>query len=661
VHHDESDDAVGHTVVVNDEGQFSVWPTELEVPAGWRPGGHAGDRQTCLAHIGREWQDMRPLSLRNRRTSTVSQDEKQWRCVQDVIRDHARARPNVCAVQRTDHGLTYRALDAQSSSIAGRLVNWGVGPEVLVGICGRRSPELVTGLLGVLKAGGGYVYIDATQPAARIRHVIADARLRLVLSTDDVSEGAWLEGTRHLRIRSLSEAEGAMSYNVGCDVAPGNVATVIYTSGTSGRPKGVAISHGAIMCRVGAQPWRPNTKPGCQRASFGLVAHVADLLVSLANGRTVVILDDAAVAHPVTFARTVVAYGITQFGMVPSQLHAILESREAVQLLSDVEHVVVSGEPLPAAVADAFHLQLPKATLTNAYGMSETSGLVASSTIIEGAPIVIGSPPPDVRVYVLGTNLRAVTSGATGELCVGGHQLASGYIGRPELTADRFVPDPFGPPGSRMLRTGDLGREVAPNVFAVSGRLDDEVQVRGHRVDIAEVECVLNGAPGVSQAAVVYDQGHETYGRLRALVVPKPSGFTASAARGHMLSRLPEYMIPVSIATIEAIPLLPSGKIDRQRVLSLATRETDAVVVQAIGRDHDALVMEALWVAVLDKQVTPANATFFDLGGESLAAMRLLARITEQWGLELTFSELFDHPTVEALNRLVQGRLAEAS
>ena len=587
-----------------------------------------------------------------------------YRCVHDLIEAEARLRPAAIAVLCGDRHVSYRCLDDMASRVAARLTALGVGPEVLVGLCGRRSPELIAGLIGILKAGGGYVCLDPGHPLDRIETIVQNSALRLVL-IDDVGEARWLDGLHRITLADAVRADGTPARQVVRAAAtPQNVATVIYTSGSAGRPKGVVLSHQAIVTRLLEWKRRFAHGPRCQRSSFGLVAHMADLLQTLVIGEPVLLLDDETVRNPIELARMVRRHGISTFGLVPSQLQALLESDAAVQHVSHVTRVFVGGEVLAPSLAARFESRMPQASLLNAYGLSETVGSVTSGGASDGARVCVGRPSSNLSVYLLDDDFEIVAPGAAGEVCVGGTQLSRGYRGRPDLTAEAFVPDPFSAqPGARLFRTGDIGRYLNDGSLALLGRRDDEVKVRGHRVNIPDIEGVFGEIPGIDRAAVVLQTSNGEHGRLAAFVlrsagIDPPISWTA--IRSHLRERLPEYMVPFSFEAVDELPLLPGGKIDRRRLSARAKARV------AVGTGHDEPsrastqeVLTGIWSEVFETPVETPDADFFDIGGESLIAMRVLGRVASRWGVELSLEDIFENPTVTALASAIERRLRD--
>jgi amino acid adenylation domain-containing protein len=577
-----------------------------------------------------------------------------------LIEEQVRLVPEATAVRGDGRELTYAALDRKATQCAWALCERGVGPEVVVGLCGRRSPSLLVGLLGILKAGGGYVYIDPTHGEDRIRYILKNSSIAFILTTDDVGQPDWLRDVNRLPLSDISrDAHG--DGLAPAPPTPDSVAMVIYTSGSAGKPKGVVISHRAVVTRLLEERKRRIVGKTCQKSSLSVVSHVADLLFPLADGRTVVFCDDDIVRSPCEFARNIRRHGIRAFGVVASQLHALLESDDAMRELRDLRLVVVSGEALAPSTAALFRRRLPATILTNGYGLSETVGAITLSTVTD-ANVDVGPVSPHIRVHILDESLQPVAEGDVGEVCVQADQLARGYLGRPDLTADRFVPSPFGPPGGRLYRTADLGRCHADGALVLIGRSDDEVKVRGYRVNLVDVELAMSQLDAIERAAVVFEHVNEQLGRLRAYVVARHADRCHPAAiRQALNDRLPEYMVPGVVELLDRLPLLPNGKVDRQELVrrtarTVAPHAADEPAIAPSATDTREMVA-GIWAKAFELPELDSHANFFGLGGDSLTAMRILAHVMNACAVDLSIDDLYEHPNVEALSVLIAQRV----
>jgi acyl-coenzyme A synthetase/AMP-(fatty) acid ligase len=374
----------------------------------------------------------------------------------------------------------------------------------------------------------------------------------------------------------------------------------------------------------------------------------------------VLIVDDETLRNLPEFARTVHRHGIRSIGLLPSQLAALLESDAAVRHLNEVERVLVGGEALAPATAARIMARLPRAALINAYGLSETGGAITSGRVTTVGQVAIGRPHAAAQVYVL--DRLAPVAREEGELCVGGEQLSRGYQGQPALTAERFVPDPFcRRPGARLFRTRDAARVLEDGSLLLLGRIDDEVKIRGHRVILAEIERALGGAPGVDEAAVVVHSADGQHGRLAAFV-RRSTGTppqTWSDLRHYLRDRVPDYMVPATFEAVNDFPRLPGGKIDRRLLAArVATRAATASDTDAAEGARTQDILAEIWSEVLERPVSAPDADFFELGGESLLAMRVLSRVAGRCGVSLVIEDLLDHSSLAALASVIYQRRA---
>ncbi|WP_405901188.1 non-ribosomal peptide synthase/polyketide synthase [Streptomyces sp. NBC_00727] len=534
------------------------------------------------------------------------------------------ATPEAVALVCDDHELTYRQLDCLASRFAHALIARGVGPEQVVAVALPRSVESVVAVLGVLKAGAAYLPVDPAYPWARIAYMLDDARPALVV--DDpamVSEGDWPETDPQVEL----------------DVR--HPAYVIYTSGSTGRPKGVVVSHGGVSRLAAVQADRLGVAAGSrvlQFASPSFDASFWDLCSALLTGAALVL----APADAPLDALTDPGLGVTHVTLPPSALAALGDADLTASTL------VVAGEACSPELVGRW---APGRRMINAYGPTETTVCATmSDPLVPGVGVPpIGRPVADFRTYVLDERLRAVPPGVTGELYVAGPGLARGYLGRPGLTAARFTACPFGPAGARMYRTGDLVRRRADGELEYAGRADQQVKVRGFRVEPGEVEAALTAHPGVAQAAVV-----ARVDRLVGYVVPHPAAAVRPAElAAHLRERLPDYLVPSAFVLLDGLPLTPNGKLDRG-----ALPAPDAVSTGSgrAPRTPQEQILVELFAEVLDVPRVSVDDDFFDLGGHSLLATRLVARVRSVLGAELGLRALFQAPTVAGL----AGALAAA-
>ncbi|MFI7136095.1 amino acid adenylation domain-containing protein [Nonomuraea sp. NPDC050153] len=560
--------------------------------------------------------------------------------------------PHATAVVSGDVSVTYAELDERADRLARLLIGRGVGPESVVGVCLERGIDLVVAALGVLKAGGAYLPIDPAYPAERIAYSLADARARHVLSSGALRDHL-PESIPCLLVDDPAEPGAARRE----PLSPDHPAYVIYTSGSTGRPKGVAVTH-ANVTRLFAQT-RGMLEFGPDDVwswfhSFAFDFSVWELWGALLHGGRVVVVPYEVSRSPERFLTLVERERVTLLSQTPSafyQLMAVEERRP--EAVAAVRAVVFGGEALdPARLAGWWERHGDDdPRLINMYGITETTVHVTFHELNargDAPGSVVGRGIPGLGVYVLDERLRPVPVGTAGEVYVSGGQLARGYLGRPELTAQRFVASPFGPAGERMYRTGDRARWNAGGRLVFAGRADDQVKIRGFRIEPGEVQAVVAAHPEVAQAAVIAREDAPGDVRLVAYVVPAAGADDpAESVRSFAAGRLPGHMVPAAVVTMDALPLTVNGKLDR-RALPAPQYAAGAGRPPADAREE---LLCAAFADVLGLPEVGVDDDFFAIGGHSLLAVRLMSRIRTVLGVEADLAALFDAPTVAGLAR----------
>lgn len=580
--------------------------------------------------------------------------------VHELIGRAARATPGAAAVVWDGGSLSYMDLDGRARALAAELRSRGVAPDQPVAVCLPRSPELVVTLYAVLLAGGAYLPLDPSHPPARRLQQIGDAGAKVLIGSarglDLPEDVATVEPYGHTR----SFAPAA--------VRPGHLANVLYTSGSTGRPKAVMTTHAALANRL---VWLQRVfalEPGeavLHKTPVTFDVAGTELLWPLLAGATVVLTRPDGHRDPYYLADMIVRHNVTTCDFVSSMLHAFLEEPDAVRCARTLRRVMCSGEELIPAVAERFGELLPGVELYNMYGPTEAAIEVTAHPVgadrANRTRIPIGRAMAGACLYVLDSSGRIAPPLATGELHIGGICPARGYLGRPALTAERFVPDPYHP-GARLYRTGDRARMLPDGTFEYLGRLDRQLKIRGQRVEPAEVEAALNRHPLVG--ASVVEARPDVEGRLRLLAWVVPAGAEApapAALRGHLEERLPAGLVPDVITMLAELPVGAHGKLDRGALPDPAAAPAPAEE-RVAPRNAVERRIAGIWSDILGRPDLSVTADFFELGGHSLMATRVAIRVRAAFGVELPAGELLGGSlTIKRLAALVQERqLAQA-
>jgi amino acid adenylation domain-containing protein len=570
-------------------------------------------------------------------------------------------RMSPAAVALVDPGqgsLTYAGLNARANRLAWLLLASGVRRGDLVGLRARRSADCVTAMLGVLKAGAAYVPLEDGLPADRLRQMAAECEPRLIITIPPLE---W-DGPGPAVLSLAREAAGLTRQpdrNPGLTVSPEDLMYVPYTSGSSGQPKGTLVPHRSIpgfFAGTDYASWGPG-HVSLLHSALSWDGHVLEIYPALLTGGRVVIAQDSA--DPAAVARTARAQGVTYLFLTTTVFNTIVD--HDASLLAGVRDLLVGGEPASRDHVARAMTALPGTRIVNGYGPSEctafsTVHVITEADLSRGRPgLPIGRAVGDRRVCLLGPGGQPVPDGTPGELCVSGPGVAHGYLRRPVLTAERFVPDPSGTePGQRMYRTGDIACRGADGIIEYIGRMDTQLKIRGVRVEPGEIEAVLREHPQVKDAVVTAAPGTGADVRLLAyLVLTEATGVTAAGLRRHLRRSLPGAMIPAAFARVGQIPLTSNGKADRDSLHAMASEPLAEAAGDAPGTEPERRIA-AVWQAVLGLDRIGLDDNFFDLGGHSLSGVRVLAALREA-GFEIAATDLHRHQTVRAL----AGHVAE--
>ncbi|HEX8338672.1 MAG TPA: amino acid adenylation domain-containing protein, partial [Pyrinomonadaceae bacterium] len=594
------------------------------------------------------------------------------RCVSRMFEEQAARTPDATAVVLGAEGLSYGELDRRAARLARRLRALGASPDTLVGVCLERSLRLPVAVLAVLKAGAAYVPLDPQYPEPRLRLMAEDACLKVLLTERRHAEASFAAGAHVVCLDETDEElEALRDDDPPFGAAPDNLAYVLYTSGSTGRPKGVALGHGALANLI---RWQLENSPAegplrtLQFTSLSFDVSFQEIFSTLCAGGTLVLVSEQTRRDPFALLRYLEAEGVERIFLPFVALQQLAEAgRHAGVGVPPLREVITAGEQLQ--ISDAlvsWFEKLDGCALHNHYGPSETHVATAyhlRRPLAEWPALPpIGVPIANTRVYVLDRHMRHVPVGVVGELYLGGEGLARGYLNRPALTAERFVPDPFGnEPGARVYKTGDLARFRPDGNVEFLGRADAQVKVRGFRVEPGEVEAALRQCPSVLDAVVTArDRAGDR--QLVAYVVPNgaaDSGPT-DATRDFLRERLPDYMVPSVFVRLDKLPLTPSGKVDR-RALPAPEAAGEEGADYVAPRTPTEEVLAGIWCEVLGRERVGVGENFFEAGGHSLLATRVASRVREAFEAELPLRAFFTHPTVESLAQLVESAMGEGA
>jgi amino acid adenylation domain-containing protein len=581
-------------------------------------------------------------------------------CVHDCVTEQVRRTPDAIAIEMASQRVTFAELHSRANRVAHRLRELGVKNGVGVGVCIDRSPELIIALLAVLKAGGHYVPLAADYPAERLEFMREDAGLAVLLTSPGQELRAGASRVVHLdeALTGFSDCPDTLP---ACDATPESAAYVIYTSGSTGKPKGVVVPHRAVVNYI---HWMRAVFPHdtrdavLQKAPVSFDASVWELYLPLFTGARMVLARAGGASDPAYLIDAMRDHAVTTVQFVPSQLQVLTEVG-GLERCTTLRRLFCGGEALPAELLGRIATILPGAEVTNLYGPTETTVYSTFSTLDRASfdgSAPIGRPIANTRVYVLNESQAPQPVGVPGELYIAGSGVSHGYLGRPELTAEKFVPDVFGPDRSaRMYRTGDRVRWRGDGALEYLGRIDHQVKLRGHRIELGEVESVLARHPGVGAAAAIIREDAPGEKRLVAYVVLAGTGdATPALLREHVRQSLPEIMVPNAVVVLSQLPLNANAKLDRA---ALPAPGASALAVDAAAYMAPRTPLEAdiagTWSAVLRVDRVGVNDDFFDLGGHSLAAMRILARLAGRVPAALTLGAILKARTVASLASLI--------
>jgi aspartate racemase len=617
--------------VANPERKISLLPMLTE-----------SERQQLLV----EWND----------TKTDYPDQKS---IQELFEQQVHDKPDAVALVCEDRQLTYRELNSKANQLAHYLRKRGVGADTCVGVCLQRSPEMITVLLGILKAGGAYAPLDPDYPQARLEFMLKDAQVPILITEAGLAKNLPLNTAEVIYLEELS-AKTALESERDPEIrtTAGNLAYVMYTSGSTGQPKGVAVTHRNVVRLVRNTNYASFAADEVflQSATISFDASTFEIWGSLLNGAQLALMPPGC-ASLRDLASAIKRFQVTTLWLTAGLFHLMVDNH--LEDLKGVRQLLAGGDVLSVPHVQQVLAEVAGCHLINGYGPTEDTTFTCCYSITDPASlkgsVPIGRPISNTSVYILDRALNPVPIGVAGELFIGGDGVARGYLNRPELNAERFVPNPFSKAqGARLYRTGDLVRYRANGEIEFLGRIDNQVKVRGFRVELGEIESALVDHPSVLEAVVVArkDNGDK---HLLAYLVP-PRGVTPSVdeIREFLSERLPDHMVPSVFVVLESLPLSPTGKVDRQALPP--TNGFKPATLRGFAPAADALELKLtkIWERVLGVRSISVNDNFFELGGHSLLAVRLFAQIEKSFGRELPLATLFQAPTVKQLARVLR-------
>ena len=576
-----------------------------------------------------------------------------YRNLPALLDEQVRATPHALALVYGDTRLSYAELDARANQLAHWLQGQGVGPDVPVGVSAERSVELVVALLGVIKAGGAYLPLDPDHPRERLQGMLADSGSPLLLTQTHLLD-TW-SGDAGVPVHALESLPLGIQPSTAptVDIGPENLVYCLYTSGSTGKPKAVGNRHAGLLNRLQwmqAEYGLTANDRVLQKTPYSFDVSVWEFFWPLLSGAALVMAPPGAHRDPQWLRELIVEHGISTLHFVPSMLQAFVSAGELPACIS-LKRIICSGEALPAELQRQVLAQTAS-ELHNLYGPTEAAIDVTSwACRMDGTSVPIGRPIANTQIHILDADLNPVPVGVAGELYIAGVNLARGYQARPSLTAERFVANPYGSPGARMYRSGDLARWRADGAIDYLGRLDHQVKLRGQRIELGEIEAVLLAHDAVRECVVVA-------GDNQLLGYWVGADADEAALKFHLAQHVPEYMVPWRLMQLPAMPLSANGKLDRKQLPQV---EAQAAATGYVEPRNDAeRCLARIWSEVLGVERVGVTDNFFELGGHSLLATRLASQIRHQLGVQIHLGAVFDTPTVEALARHLEHIPAHA-
>ncbi len=581
------------------------------------------------------------------------------KCIHHLFEEQVKKTPDTVAVWFDEQKLTYRELNNRANQLAHYLQTLGVKPEDLVGICIERSLDMIVGLLAILKAGGAYVPIDPTYPPERITYMLEDAQVGVLLTQNSLVKELPVGNTQRIGLDSQWQLISQQSPdNLLTNVTSNNLAYINYTSGSTGKPKGVEVLHrGVIRLLFGIDYVHLDSKQRLlQMAPISFDAATFEIWGALLHGARCVLFPET-VPTTQTLRNAIQTHNITTLWLTSALFNAIVA--EDAEALSGVQQLLTGGEVLSVNPIKKALAALPSTQIINGYGPTENTTFTCCYCLPKQLPetdssISIGRPISNTQVYLLDAYLQLVPIGVIGELYIGGDGLARGYLNRPELTAEKFIRNPFSnQPNARLYKTGDLARYRADGNIEFIGRIDNQIKLRGFRIELGEVEAVLSQHPQVQEAVVIARKDQPGNKRLVAYFISNLEQSITHELRSFLKTKLPDYMVPSAFVQLDTLPLTPNGKIDRRALPQPEIEETvSSTFIPPRNSTEEQLAM--IWSSVLGIEQVGIHHNFFELGGHSLLATQVISRIRQVFEMELPLRALFEVPTVAELGERIE-------
>ena len=574
--------------------------------------------------------------------------------IHTLIEAQVERTPHALAVMCGEQSISYQELNRRANRVAHALQKLGVGADLPVGLCAERSVDALVGLLGILKAGGGYVPLDPSFPGHRLQLMLEDAQVSIVVTQAHLRNHLQSYRGRICDVEALSTptGNGAEEENLALSVAPDQLAYIIYTSGSTGRPKGVAVTHRSLVTSLHArlQYYPDPVSRFLLTFSLAFDGSVTGMFWTLLQGGELIIPSETVHRDPTELAALIEHHRVSHVVWVPSLYHAMLGEALSTQLES-LRIVITAGESLPLELVRRHYQLLPHATLYNEYGPTEATvwcSVYQTTREEAGARVPIGKPIAHMQLYVLDAGLQPMPIDVPGELYIGGECLARGYVNQPQLTQERFLANPYAA-GTRLYRTGDLARYRADGNVEFLGRRDQQVKLRGYRIELGEIEYVLSNFPGVHHAAVLLRQDKPEQYRLVGYVAGESSlRERLEQVRSYLAARLPHYMVPSAMLCLDTMPLGAAGKVNRH-ALPAPEHTAGQAAPRLAPRNQVEESLAELWKSLLEVPEVGIHDHFFGQGGHSLLATQLVSRIRELFDVEVSLPTLFERPTIAAL------------